>query len=739
MKHPRRRGTFVFICLFPLVAGILLFAFSCPEIPEDFGSVIHFRNRRIMRVFQTSTHRYRYWVNLEEIDPLLIKTTLCCEDRRFYIHPGVDIFAVVRAAWQDLKARKIVSGGSTLTLQLARLLEPGARTVYKKVKEAIQALELETRFSKKKLLEFYLNLAPYGGNREGVAAASLFYFGKLPGRLTPAQIAFLVSLPQAPRRGIKGDVKARNRILARMRCNGLITPAEEKEAAATPLVIRTHPFPFKAPHAADYIHQARPSAKHVFSTIDPEIQAMVSSITRQHRGKLMALGATQASVVVISNKTRSVRALLGSLDYWNVAFQGQVKGFDAPRSPGSALKPFLYAMALQKGFITPETRMEDRPRAFGAFRPVNFSPGFMGLVRAKTALALSLNLPFINLLKIIGVRSFLMFMKKAGLFWRKNPGLTAVTGGVDVKLLDLTNLYVTLARNGRHGSPCILAKDALKEHPFILPGATFLTLQALDMKNHGMLPKNFDLAWKTGTSWGQRDAWAIGVSPQYTVGVWAGNFNGHGARGLTGARAALPLMLEIMTALGSDISSFKVPAGSLKWIKTCPDSGLPAGPLCPGAVLTPFPAKAPLPPVCSWHRAFLVEKKTGYRACPWKCYPFESLERRVFLVSPGHPGPPFSPRCAVEEKGGMIRILSPTQGTLYLLSGTGGITRGLPLKAETDTGGKTIYWFINGKPFTKSTSGTTIIITPPKGNVQIGAMDETGHWSDVQIWVSCVG
>jgi len=739
MKYFSGRRVLITLFLVLLLAGVLFAGFNIPRVPEDFGCAVHFQNGRIMRIYQTARHRYRYWIPLDKIDPLLIKATLACEDRRFYIHPGVDILAVARAAWQNLKAGKVVSGGSTITLQLARLLEPGPRTFHKKIKEAFQAFILEARFRKKEILELYLNLAPYGGNREGVAAASLYYFGKLPRGLTPAEIAFLVSLPQAPGRGRRRDVAARNRIITRLRRNGLISSTEAAKALQTSLVIHAHPFPFQAPHAADYLYSVHTNAKHIISTLDPGVQRLAVSAARRHREKLMSLGATQAAVVVISNKTRAVKALVGSLDYWNTDFGGQVRGFSALRSPGSALKPFLYAMALQEGILTPETRMEDRPRAYGAFRPVNFSPQFMGLVPARTALALSLNLPFINLLRETGVSAFLHFMKKAGFSWKKSPGLTAVTGGVEVSLLHLTNLYTTLARRGRYGPPRLLTTTPLSEHPFLLPGAASLTLQAIDIKNHGSAKGNFDISWKTGTSWGQRDAWAIGISPQYTVGVWTGNFDGRGARGLTGARAALPLMLDIITALKSRPAAFKTPDGALKWIKICPDSGLPAGPFCPTAILTSFPANAPRPPVCTWHRAFLVEKETGYRACPWKRYSPGSLERRIYLVPPNRAGPPFSPACAVEEPGGTIRILSPTQGTLYLLSKARDLTQGLPLKAETDTAGQTIYWFVNGKPFTKSISGATIIITPPHGNVKIGAMDETGHWSDVHIWVSYMG
>ena len=709
-----------------------------PPLPKDFGTVVHFTDGSPMRLYLTRDGRRRYWFPLEKMDPLLVKATLCYEDRRFFYHPGVDPVAVLRAAWQDVSAGKVVSGGSTITLQLERLLRPGPRTLTRKVIEAFRALGLEARLGKRRILEYYLNLAPYGGNLEGVASASLYYWGRLPERLTPAEVAFLVSLPQAPVRGEKKSVAARNRVLRRMRAAGLITEREERVAERSSLPQKNHPFPFKAPHAADMLRGMNPGKSHIYSTLDPGIQAAVEAIVRRNRERILMIGATQAAVVVIANRDRTVKALVGSLGFWDRDSQGQVRGFDAPRSPGSALKPFLYALALQKGMITPVTRLEDRPRAFGDFRPANFTPRFRGMVAARKALALSLNLPFVNLLQEVGKNTFLSYLGRAGLSWKRDPGLTAITGGVEVTLLDLTNLYTSFARGGKIGKIRILKNERGKERPWIQPGAAFLTLQALKSETHGVPWKGFDFAWKTGPSFGQRDAWALGVSPQYTVGVWVGRFDGQGVRGLVGAEAALPLLSDLMRSLGSHPRRFQRPEDALEWIKVCPVSGLPVGPNCPHAILVPFPRGVSLPRRCLWHRPFLVERGSGYRACPWKIYPRGALIRKVFLVVPGQDPPPFSPACRVEEAGGEVRILSPTSETLYLLSGKGSYSRGLPLRATSSVHEGFLYWFINGKLIAKSRSGETRFITPPSGRIEVRVADEMGHWNRVESWVDYV-
>ncbi len=701
----------------------------------EYSTVVHFSNGKPMRIFPTSQGLFRYKLALRDIDPLFLKATICYEDKRFFYHPGVDFLAVMRAAFQNIKARRIISGASTITLQLVRLLNPAPRTFTQKIIEAFKAIAMELLMTKEEILETYVNLAPYGGNIEGVGAASLYYFGKLPRDLSIEEIAFLVSLPQSPRKTSPNRrIGAIAKVLTRMEMCGLIN-SKEKEIALKSIKSRRrfHPagFPWRAPHAAEYLKTLYSRKIHILSTIDEGIQSIVSTVIRSHRNRLAHLGAHQASVVVISNKDRSVKALLGSLNYWDTTHAGQVKGFNAPRSTGSTLKPFLYALALQNGIITPETRLEDSAKIFGAFSPVNFSHEERNLVRARNALKLSLNLPFINLLNDVGLYEFYDFLRKFNCKWTKNPGLSSVTGGIELPLLHLTNMYTTFARKGKFGKPVFLLGQKVKEKGIVHPGAAYLTIKALTLENYP-----FDIAQKTGTSFGRRDAWAIGISPDYTVGVWVGNFSGRGSQGIVGARAAAPILHDIMVEIENPGSYFTVPLKWLTSIDICPESGLPVSPNCPKKNRIFYPKGVTLPVQCNWHRIYLVEKESGFRACPFKNYPKNSITPKVFLVYPWMQGPAVAPNCEMIPSNNYdkIRIIKPVNMRTYFLSSSS--SKLIPVKAKTfTTVQKRIFWFVNGKLKTVTHGGSIGLIEASRGPMEILAVTENGAWDKVKIWV----
>lgn len=736
--------------LIPLPRGLI----------PPLSRVIRFRDGSIMRVYLSSDEKWRIWTPLEEIDPLLIQATLCYEDRYFRYHPGINPFALMRALMQNLHARRIVSGGSTLTMQLARLVEPKPRTIYAKLHEMARALQFEMRLGKRRILELYLNRAPYGGNYEGVGAASLAYFGKSPKKLSPAEIAYLVSLPQSPtsRRPhietARNAMVARDRVLARMRAYGLIDDAQYAAALKTPIPTQVRRFPIHAPHAADYIRLRHPDENDVLTTLDPHIQHIAEEFAKSHAVRLRDLGAYNASIVVIDNATREVRALVGSLDYWDETNGGQIIGFSVARSPGSALKPFLYALALQEGVITPATLLEDVPAGFSGFRPANFSGTYRGLVTAEFALMHSLNYPFVKLLRGTGYRRFLSLLNAAGLCAHGNReyGLTLITGGMEVRLLDLTNFYATLARGGRHGLPRLVRGDELRERPLLNPGAVSLTLRALSLRNRPDAPQGHNLVlpkatiyWKTGTSWGRRDAWCIGFTPDFTVGVWVGNFSGRGSDGIVGAKAAAPLMFDLLTALGSKAEKIPMATDHLMRISVCALSGLPASEHCPEvkkvwAVRDRVPARR-----CPFHRAFLVEVKTGYRACPWKRYRPGEVVRRVFTLYPplaaavmgikAASPPPLPPDCGGDAENAKLRLIHPTDGASYLL--TAGIrnTGRIPLQAWTDTADGDIFWFVNDRFLTRTRSGETYFLKPHPGDLRIVAVDSAGNTARAHVAV----
>ncbi|MCD6507728.1 penicillin-binding protein 1C [Candidatus Poribacteria bacterium] len=751
--------------LIPFVTMAILIPLALLLIPLPNGlypplsQVIRFRDGSIMRVYLSSDGKWRIWTSLEEIDPLLVRTTICYEDRFFRWHPGVNPFAIIRAIWQNARAGRIISGGSTLTMQLARLAEPKPRTIFAKLHEMFRAVQFELRLGKRHILELYLNHAPYGRNYEGVGAAALAYFGKPPKDLTPAEVAYLVSLPQSPTSRCSGTgdplraIEARNRVLARMRRYNLIDDKQYEEALRTPVPDHVRKFPFHAPHAADYLRLIHPNGVDIRSTIDPRIQHIAEEIARSHVPRLRELDAYNASIVVMENATRQVRALVGSLDYWDDVHGGQIIGFDVLRSPGSALKPFLYALALQDGIITPATALEDVPGDFSGFRPSNFNGRYRGLVPAELALAYSLNYPFVDLLRRTGYRRFLSFLESAGLAngKRHDYGLTLITGGMEVRLLDLTNLYVTLARDGRHGSPRLTEGDRLREKELLNPGAVSLTLRALSLrgrpdapKAHNLLSSNVIVYWKTGTSWGRRDAWCIGLTHDFTVGVWVGNFSGKGAEGIVGAEAAAPITFDILAALGSKVKEIPMAYDHLVQIPVCSLSGLPPSDHCPETkkvwvVRDRIPSRR-----CPFHKAFLVEARTGYRACPWKRYRPGEVVWRTFTIYPplvaavmglkGAP-PPLPPGCGGEVTRTGLRLIHPTDGSSYLM--TRGIrnTGQIPLQAYTDAGDGRIYWFANDQFIGRTKSGETYLLRAQPGELRIAAVDSAGNTARARITI----
>jgi len=696
--------------------------------------------------------KWRIPVSLSQVDPLFIKALIRSEDRLYWYHPGINPFSVLRALWQNIREGRVVSGASTLTMQLARLIRPSPRNILSKIKEALFALTLETFLKKKLILELYLSLAPYGGNLEGIYAASLSYFGKPPGRLAPHEIAFLLTLPRAPSLPREKRKAMRDTLLRKMWGWGLIGSRELERGLKMPLPTRK-PFPKKAPHLCDFLVE-RLSGVFVRSTVDAEVQGKVEKMVGLHRRRLSNLGASQAAVVVIENSSGKLKAAVGSVDYWNSP-GGQIKGFYIFRSPGSALKPFIYIMALEKGVITTQSLLPDAPMSFGGFSPKNFDSSWRGLVKAEDALSLSLNLPFVYLLRRVGYWDFLRRLERGGV---KGPlpdsfyGLSAAIGGMEVRLLDLTNLYASLARGGLYRRVLMVKGEETPSERLFRAGAVYLSLKALGRRGRPDAPSlrlftfpDSVVYWKTGTSWGRRDAWAVGFSRRYTVGVWVGNFDSRGAAGIVGAQAAGPLMFDVFRALerkGWDgrYGWFSEAKRELVPEKVCSFSGYPPSPACPHTKEVLVLENSHPYLKCPFHREFVVERESGHRVCPFKTYEKGETLRRSFLVLPtavrevlgkGNP-PSFGPDCYLPS-GAKLRILSPQPGATYVLSpGIRGADR---LVFQAISGVGKIYWFCDGKFLGTSSSGEAVRFSLPPGPHRILAQGEEGDSSSVKIRV----
>jgi penicillin-binding protein 1C len=521
------------------------------------------RDGRLLRAYLTEEGRWRLPATRDDVDPRFLEALLAYEDKRFFDHHGVDPLAMTRAAYQLASQGHIVSGGSTITMQVARLLEPRReRSVSAKLRQSIRALQLEWALSKDEILGLYLTLAPYGGNLEGIRAASLAYFGKEPRRLTLGEAALLVALPQSPeyRRPDRYAEKARaarDRVLDRIAGSASFDADEIARAKTEPVPDARKPMPLSAPHAADEAMTAS-QENAIRLTIDGRLQRRLERLARERSA---ALGdAMSAAIVVVDNESGEILARVASPNYFDAGRAGQVDLTRAVRSPGSALKPFIYGLGFEDGLVHPETLIEDRPIRYGDYAPENFDLTFQGTVTVRRALQQSLNVPAVAVLDAVGPSRLLARLGEAGaslvLPKHETAGLALGLGGIGVRLIDLTALYSGLARQGsvaplfeRLGATPKPAKRLIE------PVAAWYVGDVLRGAPPPVNALGGRIAFKTGTSYGYRDAWALGFDGQYTIGVWVGRPDGAPVSGLVGRSAAAPILFDAFARLGRDLKS----------------------------------------------------------------------------------------------------------------------------------------------------------------------------------------
>ncbi|MCW2239801.1 penicillin-binding protein 1C [Azospirillum canadense] len=546
---------------------------------QDLSVTVTDRAGEPLRIFTSRAGAWRLPATADQVAPAFIDLLLAYEDRRFRDHPGVDPLAVLRAAGQNLTAGRVVSGASTLTMQVARLLEPRPRTLRSKLIEMARAAQLEWRYDKPAILAMYLTLAPYGGNVEGIRAASPTLFGKPPTELTPAEAALLVALPQAPSllrpdRAAERARAARDKVLDRAVLAGSLSPRAAEEAKQEPVPAAKLPLPASAPHLADALRGAHPGQPVVASTLDGGLQRTVEAMARREAETLHERAGL--AVLVVDNRSRSVLAWVGSPDFLDERRQGPIDMVRAVRSPGSALKPFIYGLGFDEGLIHPLTQVADVSTRFGDYAPRNFDRGFSGDLTVAEALQRSLNVPAVLVLDRVGPMRFTEALRRAGATLvmppgTAEPGLPVALGGASISLLDMAALYAGLARDGMvaplRADPTaaegaanrLLSPAAAQQVRAILEGAAPPTGVVQDQGQQALGP----IALKTGTSYGFRDAWAFGVTERYTVGVWVGRPDGTPSPDRYGRNTAAPLLYRVYDLLPRD-------------------RGRPAGPLAAG-------------------------------------------------------------------------------------------------------------------------------------------------------------
>lgn len=548
---------------------------------DDLSEIVVDRHGRLLRAFTTKGGRWRLPIEPDNVDRRYLKMLLAFEDRRFHQHHGVDVLAISRAVFQLATHGRAVSGGSTLTMQVARLLDRRHdRSFATKWQQMVRALQLESQLDKRDILRLYLRLAPFGGNLEGVRAASLAYFGKEPKRLSLGEAALLVALPQSPeaRRPDRSPRRARiarDRVLMRAVGAGVITQAEAARAKAQAVPNRRLEFPKLAPHLAEDLVAKSGAARIHRLTLHRDLQRRLEVLAKsgaQSLGKRLSV-----AIVATDHSTGEILAHVGSADYFDTARLGAIDMVDAVRSPGSTLKPMIYGLAFEAGLAHPETFVEDRPVRFGNYAPKNFDQDYRGTVTIREALALSLNIPAVKVLNAVGPGRLAGRLRRAGLATRlpdaSVPSLAVALGGIGLTLRELTGLYAGIANGGRpvqlhfakknahaaKNSGQRIAKDVLS------PVAAWYIADILKNAPPPVSAPGGQIAYKTGTSYGYRDAWAIGFDGQHTIGVWAGRADATSTPGLTGRTAAAPILFDAFKRISKKRAPFRsAPHGALR-------------------------------------------------------------------------------------------------------------------------------------------------------------------------------
>lgn len=561
LAHLRRRGLvwLLVILLPPVLLWLADRLWPLPLKDAEMTRVVVAEDGTPLWRYADGDGVWRYPVTLQQVSPYYLQALLTYEDRWFYRHPGINPLSLARAAWQDLRNGQIVSGGSTLSMQVARLIDPHPRTLAGKLRQVWRTAQLEWHLSKDQILEIYLNRAPYGGTLQGIGAASWTYLGKPPSALTRGEAALLAVLPQAPSR-LRPDryperaQAARDKVLERL-AHYRVWPARQvNEIRQEALWLAPRQVPQLAPLLARRMTQGNRSQV-VTTTLDATLQRRLEELARGWKSQLPE--KTSVGVLVVDHTNMKVRAYLGSLDFNDNGRFGHVDMVAAWRSPGSTLKPFLYGLALDDGLIHAESLLQDVPRRFGDYRPGNFDTGFHGPVSASEALARSLNLPAVQLLEAYGPKRFAANLRNVGVELRlpahAEPSLALILGGAGARLDQLVAGFSALARQGKVAPLRFTPRQGLYDRQLLSPGAAWIVRRILAGEARPLpddvLPASVPLAWKTGTSYGYRDAWAIGVNARYTLGIWVGRPDGTPVAGQFGFATAVPLLNQVNNLL----------------------------------------------------------------------------------------------------------------------------------------------------------------------------------------------
>ena len=804
--------------MFLIANGV--FPLPVEKLHPPSSTVVLDRHGEWLRVFTASDGSWRIpEPSLADISPKLQTAVLTYEDRWYYYHFGINPFSIAQAMVTNIKAGRVVRGGSTITMQVARMMEPKPRTIRNKIIEMFRALQLEVRYSKNEILTLYLNMAPYGGNIVGSSAASRIYFNKPQNRLSLGEAALLAAIPNSPTL-LRPDlhytnaVRAREKVLRRMKTFSKISDRELREAVSEPVPATRYPMPFSAPHLTRLLKSshpepafASPAPSHAFhsysenarsagiqvnrihATIDTRIQELGERILRESLDPLRREGISTGAVIVMDTKSREVLALVGSYSFFDQDGEGQVDGANARRSPGSTLKPFIYGLAIDRGLTTPESLLNDVPIDYSGYKPANYDGEYRGYVTASEALAHSLNVPAVNLYARLGSDGIYSFLQNAGISTlpesKGHYGLSLILGGCELTLLELTTLYAGLANSGefatyrltmdsarnraelgnsgraalpafKHldstsqhvGSPANSSRSRVPSKRLLSRESCYILTEMLTEVRRPDLPAAYEaaanlpkIAWKTGTSYGHRDAWSIGYTPEFTIGVWVGNFNGTGVSSLVGSEVAGPILFALFTALTTPATNrwFARP-GRVNTREVCSLSGMLPSSHCPTSKFDYYIPSVSPNSECSIHKGIHIDEEMGTTLCS-HCRVGRTYRRVVFEEWPAAIGtwlkrngfaipemPAHFSACTGLVAGHSPIVISPSENSEYhIRPGIPLENQKISLQASVSNRTKQIFWFLDGQLIFNGDPAEKVFLVPVAGKHRLTCVDDEGR------------
>lgn len=804
VPHPR-----ITVSLAALMAAFAVWLALPVEslFPDDYSTLVFDSKGRLLRATLAEDDQFRFPPCGISLPEKYITALILSEDKRFYLHPGVDPFALANAAYTNMRTGSRIRGGSTITMQVARLADPKPRTYRNKLIECLTAVRLSLHYSKEEILELYARNAPMGGNIVGIEAASYFYFEKPAGELTWAEASLLVVLPNSPsminlERERPRLVRKRNGLLGRLFNAGIIDSLTHDMACAEPLPGHDRRLPFAAPHfttmvlgrasasrgAAEgvggRIHDSRETAegvggrergsrkitqnatdrsndeRRIVTTLDGDIQRRVYDAARLHNRILAGQGIENLAVLVAETGSGKVRAYIGSHDFHDLEHGGQVDGVLAHRSTGSLLKPFLVAKVLDRGPYTIASKIQDVPTFYGTFTPQNASKDFSGLVGVDRVLIESLNVPAVRLLNAYGLGDFYGFLVDSGLRGLfRSPmryGLPLVIGGAEASLAELVTLYLSLGNLGERKAISFIGDEDDERQQgqrLFSAGAAWLVLDVLSRLARPGVEFYWDrfdnqvpVAWKTGTSYGQKDAWAVGVNGQWTIGVWAGNFTGEGNAALSGARSAAPLLFTLFNMLTRRDREmwFEEPHNDLKEVVCCAASGYPAGPYCPERITVTCPCRMRCTGTCPYHKRYLVDAATGRSVCSLCWSGIETEWDTLFIVPPAvkeilvrngrsvDAVPSHAAHCVTVRDEARLELVYPVDGIkIFVPRDFDGEHERIVFSAKHQRPSEHLFWYLNGTLIGETIGYHELAVELDAGPYRLTVQDEEGFTRSV--------